>query len=40
MSTTAPGTPARPWLIYLDGGLYGDYRTEAERTLGHVHHAG
>jgi hypothetical protein len=31
MSTTAPGTLARPWLIYVDGELYGGYRTEEER---------
>jgi hypothetical protein len=31
MSTTTPSTPARPWLIYADGELYGDYRTEADQ---------
>jgi hypothetical protein len=31
MSTTAPGTPARLWLIYADDELYGDYHTEADQ---------
>jgi hypothetical protein len=31
MSMTAPGTPARPWLTYVDGELYGDYRTEEDQ---------
>ncbi len=30
-----PGTPdkepVRPWLIYVDGELYGDYRTDADQ---------
>jgi hypothetical protein len=28
----APGSePGRPWLLWIDGDLYGDFRTEAER---------
>jgi len=27
----ANDTPARPWLIYVDGELYGDFKTETDR---------